>query len=136
MSTDSISLFSDRNKSDGAQDALRLQEERLRLVIGEVPALVSYVDSEQCYQFTNKRYEEWFGHAREEVQGKHLQEILGKKGKPFGQEIMEKATEGETKEVSYWWSRPDSDEQVEKTTYYTKVGDQICGVGYYHDEHV
>ena len=68
--------------------------------------------------------------------GKHLQEILGKKGKPFGQEIMEKATEGETKEVSYWWSRPDSDEQVEKTTYYTKVGDQICGVGYYHDEHV
>ena len=33
--------------------------------------------------------------------GKHLQEILGKKGKPFGQEIMEKATEGEIKEVSY-----------------------------------
>ena len=64
---------------------------------------------------------------------KHLQEILGKKGKPFGQEIMEKATEGEVKEVSYWWLRPGSDEQVKKTSYYTKVGDQICGVGYYQD---
>lgn len=77
MSTDSISLVSDRPEYDGAQDALRLQEEQLRLVIDEVPALISYVDSEQCYQFTNKRYEEWFGHSREEVQGKHLQEILG-----------------------------------------------------------
>jgi hypothetical protein len=47
---------------------------------------------------------------------------------------MEKATEGEVKEVSYWWLRPGSDEQVKKTSYYTKVGDQICGVGYYQDQ--
>ena len=65
--------------------------------------------------------------------GKQLREILGKKGYPFGQEIMEKATEGEIKEVSYWWPRPGLDEQVKKTTYYTKAGDQICGVGYYQD---
>jgi len=31
--------------------------------------------------------------------GKQLREIFGKKGYPFGQEIMEKATEGEIKEV-------------------------------------
>ena len=66
--------------------------------------------------------------------GKQLREIFGKKGYPFGQEIMEKATEGEIKEVSYWWLRPGSDEQVKKTSYYTKVGDQICGVGYYQDQ--
>ena len=65
--------------------------------------------------------------------GKELREILGKKGYPFGQEIMEKATEGDLTEVSYWWTRPGSDDQVKKTTYYTKVGDQICGVGYYQD---
>src|SRR6476620_1123312 len=65
--------------------------------------------------------------------GKQLREIFGKKGYPFGQEIMEKATEGEIKEVSYWWPRPGSDEQVKKTSFYTKVGDQICGVGYYQD---
>lgn len=65
--------------------------------------------------------------------GQQLREILGKKGYPFGQEIMDRATEGEVKEVSYWWERPGSDEQVKKTTYYTKVGDQICGVGYYKD---
>jgi hypothetical protein len=29
--------------------------------------------------------------------------------------------------------RPDSDEPLKKTSFYTKVGDQICGVGYYRN---
>jgi Single Cache domain 2 len=65
--------------------------------------------------------------------GKQLREIFGKKGYPLGQEVMEKATEGDIKEVTYWWPRPGSDEPLKKTSFYTKVGDQICGVGYYKD---
>lgn len=63
--------------------------------------------------------------------GKVLQDIKGKKGTPFGQEIMQNAAEGTIKETTYWWPRPGSDVASEKTTYYTKVGDQICGTGYY-----
>jgi hypothetical protein len=63
--------------------------------------------------------------------GKELRDIEGKHGAPFGQDIMATATEGTTKEVTYWWPRPGSDKPLEKTTFYTKVGDQICGVGYY-----
>src|SRR3569832_719887 len=77
MSTDSISLGSDHNGYGGAEDAPRLQEDQLRLIIDAVPARIFYVDSEQRYQFTNKKYEEWFGHSSQEVQGKHLQAILG-----------------------------------------------------------
>jgi hypothetical protein len=65
--------------------------------------------------------------------GKQLRDVLGKKGYPLGQEIMQKATEGTIKEVTYWWPRPGSDKPLEKTTFYTKVGDQICGVGYYKE---
>jgi Single Cache domain 2 len=65
--------------------------------------------------------------------GKQLREIFGKKGYPLGQEIMEKATEGTIKEVTYWWPRPGSDKPLQKTAFYTKVGDQICGVGYYKE---
>ena len=63
--------------------------------------------------------------------GKELRDIIGKKGDPFGEEIMEKATDGTIKEVTYWWPRPGSDEATEKTSFYTKAGDQICGIGYY-----
>jgi signal transduction histidine kinase len=65
--------------------------------------------------------------------GEHLQDIKGKKGYPLGQEMMQNATEGTTKEVTYWWPRPDTDKPLEKTSFYSKVGDQICGVGYYSE---
>ena len=67
------------------------------------------------------------------LKGEQLKDIKGKKGYPVGQEMMQKATEGEIKEVTYWWPRPGSDKPLEKTTFYTKVGDQICSVGYYKD---
>ena len=69
--------------------------------------------------------------AHPALKGEHLQDIKGKKGFPLGQEIMRTATEGKINEVTYWWPRPGSDEPLEKHTFFTKVGDQDCGVGYY-----
>ena len=34
---------------------------------------------------------------------------MGKRGYPLGQEMMEKATEGTVKVLTYWWPRPGSD---------------------------
>jgi signal transduction histidine kinase len=65
--------------------------------------------------------------------GKQLRDILGKKGYPLGQEMMQKATQGTIREITYWWPRPGSNKPVQKTSFYTKVGDQICGVGYYKE---
>jgi hypothetical protein len=62
-----------------------------------------------------------------------LQDIVGKKGFPLGKEIMRTATEGQIKEVTYWWPRPGSDKPLEKHTFYTKVVGQNCGVGYYKE---
>jgi len=63
--------------------------------------------------------------------GSKLTDIKDVKGFAFGEEIMRTATEGRISEVAYMWPRPDSDTPVQKVTFFTKVGDQICGVGYY-----
>ncbi len=39
------------------------------------------------------------------LKGEHLQDIKGKKGYPLGKEIMQNATEGTIKELTYWWPR-------------------------------
>lgn len=65
--------------------------------------------------------------------GKNLKEIKDKNGKPFGEEMYQVAEEGKIKEVSYLWPRPSGTEPVQKVSYITKVGDQICGVGYYKE---
>ncbi|MGH9868994.1 MAG: cache domain-containing protein [Candidatus Polarisedimenticolia bacterium] len=67
------------------------------------------------------------------LKGEHLQDIVGKKGFPLGEEIMRTATEGKIDEVTYWWPRPGSDKPLEKHTFYTQVMDQNCGVGYYKE---
>ena len=66
--------------------------------------------------------------------GKQLRNIEGMHGARLGETIMQNATEGTIKETTYWWPHfPTSDEVREKTVFYTKVGDQICGVGYYKE---
>ena len=63
--------------------------------------------------------------------GKDIREAKDKNGKAFGEEIFRVAEEGKIKEVSYMWPKPGSTEPVQKVSYVTKVGDQVCGVGYY-----
>jgi hypothetical protein len=65
------------------------------------------------------------------LKGERLQDIVGKKGFPLGEEIMRTATEGKIDQVTYWWPRPGSDKPLEKHTFYTKAAGQNCGVGYY-----
>ena len=55
------------------------------------------------------------------LRGEHLEDIKGKKGYPLGKEIMQNATEGTIKELTYWWPRPGSDKPMEKITFYTRV---------------
>jgi signal transduction histidine kinase len=52
-------------------------------------------------------------------------------GKAYGEEIYAVAQEGALVVVEYAWPRPGEETPVPKASYVTKVGDQICGVGYY-----
>lgn len=53
-------------------------------------------------------------------------------GKAYGAEIMKVAAVGKIAEVSYKFPRPGPDKTpVEKVAYVTRVGDQVCLVGYY-----
>jgi signal transduction histidine kinase len=63
--------------------------------------------------------------------GTNILELKDKKGKAFGKEMFAVAEEGRMKTVSYLWPRPGKSEPSEKESYVTKVGDQVCGVGYY-----
>ena len=60
-----------------AEDALRRNEELLRLVTDSAPIVMVYCDEEQRLRFVNRAYVERFGLAPEDVIGKHLAEVLG-----------------------------------------------------------
>ncbi|MBI5069627.1 MAG: hypothetical protein HZB56_15435 [Deltaproteobacteria bacterium] len=45
--------------------------------------------------------------------------------------MVQAAQEGKTAQVDYVWPRPGETEPVAKTSYVTRVGDQVCAVGHY-----
>jgi signal transduction histidine kinase len=69
--------------------------------------------------------------AHPALTGKSLKDLKDKSGTPLGEEMYKNAQEGKISEVTYMWPRPGSTEPVQKVSYYTRVGDQICAVGYY-----
>ncbi len=63
--------------------------------------------------------------------GKSLKDLKDKSGRPIGEEIYAKAKGGMISEMSYMWPRPKETEPVPKVAFFTRVGNQVCAVGYY-----
>jgi hypothetical protein len=70
-------------------------------------------------------------HADPRILGRDVRDFKDATGKAFGDEIYTTAREGQITSVSYMFPRPGSTEPVAKESYVTRVGGQICGVGYY-----
>ncbi len=69
--------------------------------------------------------------AHPSLTGKSMKALVDKAGQPVGQKLYAAAAEGSIAEVGYMWPRPGSQEPVEKVSFVTRVGDQVCAVGYY-----
>ena len=52
-------------------------------------------------------------------------------GKVYGEELYKIAQEGKFSQASYMIAKPGETTPVPKESYITKIGDQVCGVGYY-----
>src|SRR3990170_4947006 len=69
--------------------------------------------------------------AHPSLVGKSLKDLKDKAGMALGAEMYKVAQAGKISEVSYMWPRPGTTDPVQKVSLFTKVGDQICAVGYY-----
>ncbi len=71
------SIITDITEQKWAEEKLKENEEQFRLIIDNLPALISYVDCDQRYLHANKQYEKWFGLPSSKIVGKRVVEILG-----------------------------------------------------------
>ncbi len=49
----------------------------LRLVTDNLPALISYVDTDLCYRFVSKGYERAFHSSASDIVGRHVRQLMG-----------------------------------------------------------
>jgi hypothetical protein len=70
--------------------------------------------------------------GKPELIGTEAKNLKEKDGSPLGEKVMKAMKKDEISTVSYNFPRPGDNIAVPKTSYVTRVGDQGCGVGYYH----
>ncbi len=72
-----VGIVRDITERKLTEQSLREGEEKLRVIADSLPALVSYVDANQVYQFANSTYENWFGLNRKDIVGRTMRDVLG-----------------------------------------------------------
>jgi PAS domain S-box-containing protein len=78
-----------------AEDARRESEERLRLVLDAIPALVAFLDPRHRYIFGNAAYGRWFGVDPETLPGRSVGEVIGEESYRRIRPYIERALAGE-----------------------------------------
>ena len=66
-----------REKLRVASSQLKDKTEDFALIIDVLPACISFVDLNYCYQLNNRTYEKWFNLKREDIKGKHVSCVIG-----------------------------------------------------------
>jgi PAS domain S-box-containing protein len=95
-SKEGLSVFvKDITDRKQAQEQLRAKEEEIRLITDNVPALIAYIDSNNCYRFANKKCFDWFGISPEDTVGKHCKLIIGKTAYRQIRDRVKKALSGQ-----------------------------------------
>lgn len=76
------------------QKDLEQREKQLTLITDAIPALISYVDKDEVYRFTNINYEKWFGKSKDSVIGMKIKDLI-KDSYPNFYPSIERAMKGE-----------------------------------------
>ena len=70
-------------------------------------------------------------HPNPALKGTDVRDLHDSKGNRFIAKMMETAKPGQIASIRYLFPRPGGTREYPKTTYYTRAGDQVCGVGVY-----
>lgn len=91
-----IALRIELRERTAAQQEQRRKDELLRLIINNIPGMVSYVDRTQHYQFVNRAYAAWFGWEPEDLIGKSVRQVLGEELYAVARPAVDRTLRGET----------------------------------------
>lgn len=72
------------------------RENRLQLVLDNLPALVAFFDTNLCYNFANHLHYSWFGVEAESLSGRPVQDVIGVSAWKMLQSHYEEALGGQT----------------------------------------
>lgn len=108
-----------------AQQVSETTAQQLRLLTDALPALVGYIDYNQCYQFANRAYEDWFGGQVEDIVGRSVRSLVGEEAYAQVRGYLERALAGERLDFN---ARMPYQEGLIKHIYTSYIPDRRAGI--------
>jgi PAS domain S-box-containing protein len=106
-------LMNDIHGLKQAQEALRASEAKLRLIMDNVPARVSYIDRYYRVRFINVNDERWLQRNRSELVGRSLGEVVGEERARQLQPLLTRVLAGETISTEQLLVQPNGEQRWE-----------------------
>ena len=110
-------------------EALRDSERRIRVYTDNVPVLITYVDREERYRFTNEPYQKALGQRGADVIGRTLREVLGEDRYRRLKEHIDAALAGQRQ--SFEIEFPHSAIEIARGTYIPHVDEAGDVIGFF-----
>jgi diguanylate cyclase (GGDEF)-like protein/PAS domain S-box-containing protein len=110
-------LMNDIHGLKQAQEALRASEAELTLIMDNVPARVSYIDTAYRIRFLNRHNEEWLAESRKALAGKSVREVLGEDRFAQVRPLLDRVLAGETVSNEQMLVQPDGGVKWESVHY-------------------
>lgn len=83
------------NQRIASEEKLRENEERLRTITDNVPALIGYFDRQERFRFNNATYQEWYGSEMGSLYGRSVRETIGEQAYAVAEPLIRLALSGE-----------------------------------------
>jgi PAS domain S-box-containing protein len=94
ISPDITERIESENRLRLAESLILASRNQIRLITDALPALISYVDSDERYKFANRTYKQWFDVDPGYVIGRRVRDIFGPRAYKFLQPHIEIALDG------------------------------------------
>ena len=128
--TGGIAVVEDITDRKKAEKALLENEEQLRLITDSIPAYISYIDSDLCYQFNNASYERLFGLNRDDIKGRNISDMLGEEHLNQIKPMIDRVLSGEKVEFENIYTK-NNEKLIYKCNFIPDFGDESNVVGFH-----
>jgi PAS domain S-box-containing protein len=116
-------LMRDITESKRITEALRASESQLRQVTDTVPALIAYLDTEECFRFHNRAYEDAFGLSFEQIDERPLADVLGPQVYETVREKVQEVLSGHTVRYERTQITPQGERKHYAMQYFPRYGE-------------
>ncbi|XYD09071.1 PAS domain S-box protein [Methylobacterium sp. NMS12] len=90
-----LKILRDRTEATAREGENRRVRDELQVVTDALPVLISFIDKDHVYRFTNRHYEVWFGRPASEILGRPVREVIGEEVYEARLPYMARALAGE-----------------------------------------